>query len=242
VIPTGVISADPAGLSVAFAAGVVAFASPCVWPLVPAYLSYVSGVAFADIEQDRRRVVMATAAFVLGFGLLFTLAGAGVGVVGGAFTAHRRALEIVGGIIVVLMGLVLVGAAGTGFAQREWRLQMRSRPAGLAGAFVAGLAFAIGWSPCIGPTLAGILTVASQSGHAADGAGLLAAYSIGLGLPFLLFGLFFTQAVGSLRALRRHLPLAMRAAGVLLVLTGVLLATGELTVITRSLADYTIDV
>jgi cytochrome c-type biogenesis protein len=242
VTPLAVISADPAGLSVAFAAGVVAFASPCVWPLVPAYLSYVSGVAFADLEQDRRRVVTATAAFVLGFGVVFTLAGAGVGVVGGSFLAHRRTLEILGGVVVVLMGLVLVGAAGTGFAQREWRLQLRSQPAGLVGAFVAGLAFAVGWSPCIGPTLAGILTVASESGHAADGAGLLAAYSLGLGLPFLLFGLFFTQALGSFRALRRHMPTVMRAAGALLIVTGVLLATGELTTITSRLSNYAVNV
>src|SRR5262249_4301560 len=126
--PLAVINADPAGLSVAFAAGVVAFASPCVWPLVPAYLSYVAGVAFAGLERDTRQVVAATASFVLGFGVVFTLFGAGVGVAGGAFAAHRRTLEIVGGIVVASMGLILVGVAGTGFAQRERRLHLRQQP------------------------------------------------------------------------------------------------------------------
>jgi len=237
-MPLAAIQLDGVGLATAFAAGFISFASPCVWPLVPAYLSYVSGVAFADIGDQTRRVSAATAGFVLGFGTVFTLVGAGAGVLGDQFTGHRRGLELVAGTIVVLMGLALVGLAGTGRLQRERRLHIARRPAGPLGAYVAGLAFAIGWTPCIGPTLAAIVAFAGETGKAARGAVLLAAYSLGLGVPFLLSGIFFTRATTSLAPLRRHSALAMRIAGALLVVVGVLVATGEMTLITQRLSRY----
>jgi cytochrome c-type biogenesis protein len=229
------IALGPVGLSAAFAAGFVSFISPCVWPLLPAYLSYVSGVAYADIGGETRRVTIATSCFVAGFTCAFALAGAGFGLLGGQFLHHRRTLEIVAGLFVIVMGVVLAGLAGTRFLQRELRVDIRHAPSGLVGAFLAGLAFAIGWSPCIGPTLAAILSLAAERGHAADGAFLLIAYGLGLGVPFLLFGLFFTRALGALTLVRRHSANVMRVSGALLVVAGTLLALGELTSITREL-------
>jgi cytochrome c-type biogenesis protein len=230
------IALSPVGLSVAFAAGVVSFLSPCVWPLVPAYLSYVSGVSFDALGEQTRRVVTATAAFVLGFGAVFTALGAGAGLVGDVLTEHRRPLEIVSGILVVAMGAVLAGLGGR-LLQQDRRLHAARRPAGPIGAVVAGAGFGIGWTPCVGPTLAAILALAGRSGHAADGAVLLAVYSLGLGVPFLLSGLLFTRGLARLSPLRRHTPLLVRGSGLVLMALGVLLALGQMTALTNELAS-----
>jgi len=221
------IALSPVGLSAAFAAGVISFVSPCVWPLVPAYLSYVSGVSFQDLGDQTRRVTVTTAAFVLGFGTVFTALGAGAGAVGDLLTEHRRTLEIASGVLIVLMGAVLAGFGGT-LLQQERRLQPGSSPAGPVGAVVAGAGFAIGWTPCVGPTLAAILTLAGRSGGALDGAILLAVYSLGLGVPFLL---------SSVAPLRRHASLLVRSSGVVLMGLGVLLAAGQMTALTSDLAS-----
>ena len=227
------IGLNPAGLSAAFAAGFLSFISPCVWPLVPAYLSYISGVTFGELEQQTRRVVLSTGAFVLGFTIVFTALGAGVGVLGGAITANRRGLELVAGTIVIAMGALLAGFGGRLLLQ-ERRLHVAKRR-GYAGAFVAGLAFAIGWSPCIGPTLGAIITFAAASGNALDSSILLAVYSLGLGIPFLLSGLAAVRGAGRLALLRSHSATFMRASGIVLMGLGVLLLTGELTRLTDSL-------
>src|SRR3954469_22239919 len=230
------IALSPVGLSAAFAAGVVSFLSPCVWPLVPAYLSYVSGVSFQDLGDQTRRVTIATAAFVLGFGSVFTVLGAGAGAIGDLLTEHRRTLEIVSGLLIVLMGAVLAGFGGMLF-QQERRLASARKPAGPLGAVLAGAGFGIGWTPCVGPTLAAILALAGRSGHALDGALLLAVYSLGLGVPFLLSGLLFTRGLASFAALRRHTPLLVRGSGVILMVLGLLLATGQMTAITSDLSS-----
>jgi cytochrome c-type biogenesis protein len=230
------IALSPVGLSAAFAAGVISFISPCVWPLVPAYLSYVSGVSFAELGDQTRRVVATTGAFVLGFGAVFTLLGAGAGAVGDLLTQHRRTLEIASGVLIVLMGAVLAGFGGM-LLQQERRLQPARRPAGPLGAVVAGFGFGIGWTPCVGPTLAAILTLAGRSGHALDGAVLLAVYSLGLGVPFLLSGLLFTRGLASLAPLRRHTQVLVRGSGLVLMALGALLAFGQLTSLTSDLAS-----
>jgi cytochrome c-type biogenesis protein len=230
------IALSPVGLSAAFAAGVVSFLSPCVWPLVPAYLSYVSGVSFQDLGDQTRRVTVATGAFVLGFGAVFTSLGAGAGAIGDLLTEHRRTLEIVSGVLIVLMGAVLAGYGGMLF-QQERRLGSARKPAGPLGAVLAGAGFGLGWTPCVGPTLAAILTLAGRSGHTLDGAILLAVYSLGLGVPFLLSGLLFTRGLASLAPLRRRTPLLVRASGVVLICLGVLLALGQMTAITSDLSS-----
>jgi cytochrome c-type biogenesis protein len=221
-------------LSVAFAAGVTGFASPCILPLIPGYLSFVSGAEAATGSVTRRTTAILTSAFVLGFAAVFTLAGAGVGLAGAQFLDHRRALEVVGGVLVVAMGLIMLLPRVPLF-ERELRLPMGARPNGPAGAATAGAAFAIGWSPCLTPTLASILAIAGTAGRAGEGAALLAAYSLGLGLPFILAGLFLGAFLDGVRPLRRHLGTISRVAGVLLVATGLLLASGQLTQITARL-------
>ena len=230
------IALSPVGLSAAFAAGVISFISPCVWPLVPAYLSYVSGVSFSDLGDQTRRVTIATAWFVLGFGFVFTALGAGAGAIGDLLREHRRTLEIVAGVLIILMGSLLAGLGGR-LLQGEHRVQVGRKPAGPVGAVVAGAAFGIGWTPCVGPTLAAILALAGRSGHALDGAILLAVYSLGLGVPFLLSGLLFTRGISSLGPLRRHGPVLVRASGVVLMVFGALLALGQMTALTSDLAS-----
>ena len=158
------IALSPVGLSAAFAAGVVSFVSPCVWPLVPAYLSYVSGVSFNELGDQTRRVAMTTAAFVLGFGAVFTALGAGAGAVGDALTEHRWALEIASGLLIVLMGAVLAGFGGM-LLQQERRLQPARKPAGPIGAVVAGAGFAHRLDALRGPTLAAILALPAAPGR-----------------------------------------------------------------------------
>jgi cytochrome c-type biogenesis protein len=234
VLPLAAITLSPVGLATAFAAGFISFVSPCVWPLVPAYLSYVSGVAYEDLSANARRVALATAFFVAGFTIVFTALGIGAAQFGGFLFDNKRTLEVIGGVLVIGMGLVLVGIGGRLFA-REARVHLRSKPASLGGALVAGMAFAIGWTPCIGPTLTAILAVAG-TGETSDAAALLVAYSLGLGVPFLLAGLFMSSTISALGVLRRHAVWVNRVAGAVLVLVGVLLATGQLTEITRQLS------
>jgi cytochrome c-type biogenesis protein len=228
----------PAALAAAFAAGVIGFASPCMLPVIPGYLSFVSGVGFDELGSRTRRVVTSTAAFVVGFGAMFVALGAGAAWFGNALLANRRSLEIVAGIFIVFVGLIYAGAPLPRALLAERRLEVRSERKSAATATLAGVAFAIGWTPCIGPTLAAILTLAA-GGEPEEGAVLLGVYALGLGVPFLLFGLLFTRALGVVGALRRHWRAVSLSSGALLVAFGVLLATGDLVRLTTQLARFT---
>ncbi len=228
----------PGALAAAFAAGFVSFASPCVLPLIPGYLSFVSGVGFDELGAQPRRVTQATALFVLGFGAMFVAFGAGAAWFGSALLENRRTLEIAAGIFIALAGLVYAGLPLPRVLLAERRLEAPRR-GGVATPALAGVAFAVGWTPCVGPTLAAILALAAGEGHPAQGAVLLAVYALGLGIPFLLFGLLFTRSLGLVRALRRHWRIVSLASGSLLVAFGVLLATGELVRLTTRLARFT---
>ena len=231
------LGVDFASYAVVFAAGFVSFASPCVLPLVPAYLGFVSGVGI-DESSRRRDVAIPTAAFVVGFGITFMLLGAGAGLIGGAFSEfiRSRAVEITAGLLIVVMGLLLLGKGLPMFLMRDRRIHLRNRPVSLVGAVVAGFAFALGWTPCIGPTLAAALTLAASAGDAAAGASLLFVYSLGLGVPFLLTGLFLQQATGTMAVLKRNIVAINRIGALVLVVFGVLLATGELAQLTARLS------
>ena len=232
-----VIELSAVGLATAFAAGFVSFVSPCVLPLVPAYLSFVSGVGYGDLQQNTRRVTMATGFFVLGFTFVFSAYGVGVGWAGTLLNDNRQTLERIGGALMIVMGLALIGFATRVFG-REYGLHWKPAQASLWGALATGAAFAIGWTPCIGPVLAAILTFASQSGPA-SGAALLIAYSLGLGVPFLIAGLATTSTLSVLGVFKRHGALVNRIGGIILVGAGILLATGELTRIKAELgADW----
>jgi cytochrome c-type biogenesis protein len=228
----------PTALVVAFAAGFVSFASPCVLPLVPGYLSYVAGIGLEDLDAQPGRVVRATAAFVTGFAAVFVALGAGTGWLGEFLLTNRRTLEIAAGIFIVLAGLVYIGAPLPLAMLRERRLRLRPRD-GLVGAGLTGAAFGIGWTPCVGPTLAAILALAASEGGAARGAVLLAVYALGLGVPFLLAGLAFTRTLAVVHAVGRHRRMVGAISGGLLVVFGVLLATGELVRLTTRLARFT---
>jgi cytochrome c-type biogenesis protein len=232
-----VIELGPAGLAIAFSAGVVSFTSPCVLPLVPGYLSFVSGVGFDELGDRPRRVTTSTAAFVGGFTAMFVAFGAGAAWFGATLVEHRRALEIAAGIFVIFAGLVFVGVRLPIMLLRELRLPW-PRIGGPFAPALAGVAFAIGWTPCVGPTLAAILALSAGGAAPEQGAVLLAVYAFGLGVPFLAFGLAFTRAGSAVRALRRHWRVVNVASGVLLIGFGFLLATGELAELTSRLSRF----
>jgi cytochrome c-type biogenesis protein len=232
------IELGPAGLVVAFAAGIVSFTSPCVLPLVPGYLSFVSGVGFDELGTRSRRVTASTAAFVAGFTAMFVALGAGAAWFGNALLANRRPLEIAAGVFVIAAAVTFVGLPLPRLLSTERRVPFVAG-GGLVAAALTGVAFAIAWTPCVGPTLAAILTLSAGGGGAAEGAVLLAAFSLGLGVPFLLFGLAFTRSLGLVRWLRRRWRVVSLASAALLVTFGVLLITGDLVQLTTRLARYT---
>ena len=232
------IELGPAGLAIAFAAGVVSFTSPCVLPLVPGYLSFVSGVGFDELGARPRRVTASTAAFVGGFTAMFVAFGAGAAWFGSFLLENRRPLEITAGIFIIIAAITFVGLPLPRLLSSERRLALR--PGGsIPASGLTGVAFAIGWTPCVGPTLAAILTLSAGGGSATEGAVLLAAFSLGLGLPFLIFGLAFTRSLGLVRWLRRRWRLVSVASAAVLVAFGALLISGDLVRLTTRLARYT---
>jgi len=215
----------------ALLAGLVSFLSPCVLPLVPPYLIYLTGatiehVANEETESSSRRAVMISALlFVAGFSTVFVLLGASASLIGGLIRAWSAQLAIVAGIVIIVMGLHFLGLTRIGLLMREGRLTM-PKPVGLWGAYVMGLAFAFGWTPCIGPILAAILSIAAAEATVAKGAGLLAVYSAGLGIPFLIAAFMVEQFSAVLARIKRHLATVERAMGVLMIITGIGFLTG----------------
>jgi cytochrome c-type biogenesis protein len=222
---------------VAFAAGFVSFASPCVLALVPGYLSFISGVSFDELGSRTRDVLVPTAAFVVGFSLMFTAYGAGAGLVGYSLTRSQGALNLVAGVLLVGMGLAMVALPRLGLLQADRRLSMAQRPSTLVGAGLVGAAFAVGWTPCIGPILGSILTFAAPTGSPGLGATLLLTYSLGLGIPFLLSGLFVTRTMAAFRWMRDRWTVVNSTAAGLVIVVGVLVATGRFEIITQRLAE-----
>lgn len=222
------------GFASAVGAGALSFLSPCVLPLVPPYLVYLTGASVEQMAEagataaSRRRVMLAAAAFVLGFSTVFVALGASASVVGGLVRAWSAELAMVAGVVIIVMGLHFLGVMRLGFLMREGRFAV-GKPVGLWGAYVMGLAFAFGWTPCIGPILATILSVAAAEATVAKGAGLLAIYSAGLGIPFLIAA-FAVERFSTLFArFRKHLGMVERVMGVLLIVTGIGFLTGAVT-------------
>jgi cytochrome c-type biogenesis protein len=216
----------------AFAVGFISFISPCVLPLVPGYLSAVSGVSIADMQESRervRRVLGPAAIFCLAFTVVFVALGMTATGLGSVLSDNRRTLETVAGILIIAMGLLFVLTPFIPRLNREWRVDALMRRAGSGGPLVAGAAFAIAWTPCVGPTLGTILTAASIQSSVAEGGGLLAAYSAGLAVPFLLTAVAFTRATTAFRWLRDRYLVITAFSGAILVAMGYLLLTGQLT-------------
>ena len=227
------MTTDPSagvGVLAAMAAGMISFLSPCVLPLVPGYLSAVSGVSPADrAGASTRRILLPSLLFVATFSLVFIALGVTASGVGKSLQAERATLETVSGVIIILLGLVFVGSRFVPAFNREWRVDGLMRRAGKGGPVVAGAAFAIAWTPCVGPTLGAILTASALTGSAGRGAYLMAWYSAGLALPFLASAVFFERATSMFAVLRRHYAAVLTLGGVVLVGMGILILTGDLT-------------
>ncbi|MGW5663033.1 cytochrome c biogenesis CcdA family protein [Streptomyces sp. NPDC003758] len=212
-------------LPVALLGGLVSFFSPCVLPLVPGYLSYVTGVTGTDLAEARRgRMVAGASLFVLGFTAVFVSSGALFGFFGSTLQEHKDVLSKVLGVFMILMGLFFMGAMPW-FTQREFRFHKRP-VAGLVSAPVLGALFGIGWTPCIGPTLSSVLMLSSDQGSAGRGALLTVAYCLGLGVPFVLAAVAFRKALGAFGWIKRHYQWVMRIGGGMMIATGLLLVTG----------------
>jgi cytochrome c-type biogenesis protein len=215
----------------ALTAGTLSFLSPCVLPLVPPYLVYLAGTSLerladaAPAAAVKRDTIVASILFVAGFSTVFVALGAGASVIGGVLRAYSDVLATVAGIAIIVMGLHFLGLTRIDLLMREKRAEM-GRPVGLWGAYAMGLAFAFGWTPCIGPILAAILAVAASEATIAKGAGLLAVYSLGLGIPFVIAALAIEPFAAFLARFRAHLAAVERVMGGLLVLTGIAFLTG----------------
>jgi cytochrome c-type biogenesis protein len=240
VLPAA-IGADPLGVLVAFGAGMLSFLSPCVLPLVPGYVSMVSGLSAAELGAEPRRravaVVPGVAGFVAGFTVVFTALGAGASAVGRALLAHQHALDVAAGALVVVFGLLLAGVGAPRFLATERRFHPRPSQLGRWAPPVMGMAFAFGWTPCIGPVLGAVLGLAAQRATLGAGIVLLVAYSLGLGVPFLATGLAFGRLTALTARVRHRLWIVDAVAGSLLVAFGVLLLSGELHVVSSALSD-----
>jgi len=221
-------------LPAALLAGLISFLSPCVLPLVPPYLIYLTGATIEqvantdDTTASKRAVMLSALLFVCGFSTVFVALGASASLIGGLIRAWSAELSIAAGIIIIVMGLHFLGLTRISFLMREGRLSM-PRPVGLWGAYLMGLAFAFGWTPCIGPILDAILSVAAAEATVTKGAGLLAVYSAGLGIPFLIAAFMIEQFSELFARMKRHLVTVEKVMGVLMVLTGVGFLTGSIT-------------
>ncbi len=217
------------GLFVAFAAGVLSFLSPCVLPLVPSYLGFITGMSIEEMSNRRRTAMTHAFLFVTGFSLVFILVGLSATALGRALNFNSVWLARIGGVMIILFGVYLLGIFKLPFLEREKRLHLENKPLGYLGSVVVGMAFAAGWTPCIGPVLGGILTMASTQQDLARGAGLLAVYSAGLAIPFLVTAWAVESFFQWFEKFRRFLPLVQKASGALLILVGVLLVSGQFT-------------
>jgi cytochrome c-type biogenesis protein len=225
---------DPGAPSIllAFAAGFVSFVSPCVLPLVPGYLATVSGLSADELRSSNRvqmRAILTRAGlFILSFSLIFVALGMTATGLGQALTDNRATLEKVAGIAIIAMGVLFVVALFVPVLNREWHVDSIMQRAGRGGPLVAGAAFAIAWTPCVGPALASILGLAATTGTVAQGGGLLAVYSAGLAVPFLITAIAFNRATTAFAWVKRHYALINGVAGILLISIGILVLTGEL--------------
>ena len=234
--------AESVSFITAFLAGVISFISPCVLPIVPGYLSFISGINVAQLKGAEtqaglaRRVGITSTAFVLGFSTVFVALGAAASFVGYYLQQYKRELGMIGGVVIVILGLHTAGLLPIKWLLYEKRAEVKTAPLGLLGAYVVGLAFAFGWTPCIGPILGTILFYASQQETVGDGVLLLSAYSAGLGIPFIASGLAVNGFFAAFGRLRKHMRAVEYVAGALLVGVGLLLMTDRLTILAQYFA------
>jgi len=229
------------GVAIAFGAGVLSFLSPCVLPLVPSYLSFVTGMSLEDLQEgvDRRATLIHSILFVVGFSAIFMILGASASFLGQFLRVYEVWIARVGGVIIILLGLHLAGAFRIAPLLRERRVHLHDKPAGYLGTLGVGAAFGAGWTPCIGPVLGAILTYAASQDQFWSGVFLLAVYSAGLAIPFLLSALALDAFLRVFSRFRRLMPVIQVGSGILLVILGVLLLTGSFTILSSFLTRFT---
>ncbi len=230
-------------LGLAFAAGLVSFASPCVLPLVPSYVTFITGMTLDELgakgrDAARRRAALHAALFIFGFTLLFVALGAGATAIGATLRRSLPLLQQLGGVVIALFGLYMVGVLKLPALMRERRVQLSSKPAGLVGSVLVGVAFGAGWTPCVGPVLASILLYAGTTTTMVRGMLLLGAYALGLGVPFFVAAVAFNWYLAGAQRLRRWLRPIELTAGTLMVVLGVLLFTGRFTILSHFFAGF----
>ena len=233
------------GLLGAFIAGLLSFVSPCVLPLVPPYLSFLAGVSIQQLTGDddkvagvAARVFQTSLAFVFGFSTVFVALGASASWIGDAVSTHFSTLNYIAGALILMLGIHYVGLVRIPILSREARFQTAARPMGFLGAYLVGLAFAFGWTPCVGPVLAAILLYAGSEADVARGATLLFVYSLGIGLPFLLVSLFAGPFVRLMQRYRHHIGKVEKLIGVLLIITGILFLTNSMSTLAYLMLEW----
>ena len=228
-------------IGLAFLAGIVSFLSPCVLPLVPSYLAFVTGMSLEDLEAgvNRKATFIHAMLFVLGFSAIFVVLGASASFLGQFFQLYEVWITRIGGVLIIVFGLHMAGALRLAPLMRERRVHLADKPAGYLGTLGVGVAFGAGWTPCLGPMLGAILTYGFARETMWAGVGLLSVYSLGLAVPFLLSALALDTFLQAFKRFRRWMPIVEKASGVLLVLLGLLLITGRFTVLSAWLTRFT---
>lgn len=220
---------QPIGLLVAFSAGVLSFLSPCVLPLVPSYIGFLTGMTADEVSGRRHLAVVHALLFVAGFSLIFILLGASATALGKALNYYKDWIQRIGGVLIILFGLVCLDVIKIGFLKQEKRFQLTDKPVGFLGSVLVGVAFGAGWTPCIGPILGSVLGLAATEADLSKGVLLLTMYSAGLALPFILAALALDRFFNWFQRFRRYLPWVLRVSGILLILVGLLMVTGSFT-------------
>jgi len=235
------VGSEGSGVSlfVAFAAGLLSFLSPCVLPLIPSYVGFLTGLSAEELQLRRGTALLHAVWYVAGFGLIFILLGASASALGALFLRSQVWIARVGGVLVILFGTYLLGMLRPAFLMRERRIHLVRKPLGYVGSSVAGVAFGAAWTPCIGPILGAILTLAATRSSIAQGMGLLAVYTLGLALPFLLTALALDRFLVWFQRFRPYLVWVERVSGVLLILLGILLVTDRFTLLANWLQGLT---
>jgi len=229
------------GLFVAFGAGLLSFLSPCVLPLIPSYVTFITGLSFDDVTSRKRVALVHGLLFVLGFSLIFLALGATATAIGRVMFSQRDLITKVGGGIIIVFGLYLVGILNIGFFTQERRVHLADKPVGYLGTVLVGVAFGAGWTPCIGPILGSILIYASSEADLPKGLALLTAYSLGLAIPFILSALAVDRFMSFFQKFKKQMLWMQRAAGALMIIVGILMITNQFTIFASWLQRFTPD-
>ena len=226
-------------MAIAFSAGLLSFLSPCVLPLIPSYVTFVTGLSLEDVQHSRRTALVHSLLFILGFTLIFLALGASATALGSVFLRYRDWITRIGGILVIIFGLYMLGVFNPAFLARERRVHLATKPFGYFGTVLVGIAFGAGWTPCLGPILGAILTYTMSEASLERGMVLLGTYSMGLAVPFLAASLAINHFLALFTRFRRHMVWVTRISGALLIFVGILLVSNYFTILAGMLQRFT---